>query len=172
MVWTDITRPQYERKYGRYASDCSDKEWRLIEPFLPPRKHIGRPRTTQLRDVWDAIQYMAATGCQWAMIPNDFPPLTFRTATGLFMYSSQSVTHIPGCAMFLPMAVMQDQSCAANLRKSAAGQWKLSNVLTPQKALKSSREDGWWNAPSHGSADAADWQRTGRNQSYQQKAGY
>ena len=74
MVWTDITRPQYERKSGRYASDCSSKEWALIEPFMPDLKSIGRPRTTSLRDVWDAIQYMASTGCQWAMIPNDFPP--------------------------------------------------------------------------------------------------
>jgi len=74
MVWTDITRPQYERNYGRYASDCRDKEWQLIEPYLPPKKRIGRPRTTQMRDVWDAIQYMASTGCQWAMLPNDFPP--------------------------------------------------------------------------------------------------
>lgn len=29
-----------------------------------------------LRAVWDAIQYMAATGCQWAMLPKDFPPFT------------------------------------------------------------------------------------------------
>ena len=74
MVWTDITRKHYERKCSRYSSDCSVEEWQLIEPFLPPEKRIGRPRTTKLRDVWDAIQYMASTGCQWAMIPNDFPP--------------------------------------------------------------------------------------------------
>ena len=82
MVWTDITRPQYERKFGRYASDCTDVEWDLIKPFMPGRKSNGRPRTTELRDVWDAIQYMAATGCQWAMIPNDFPPCS--TVQGYF----------------------------------------------------------------------------------------
>ncbi len=82
MVWTDITRPQYERKFGRYASDCTDVEWALIEPFMPGQKSNGRPRTTELRDVWDAIQYMAATGCQWAMIPNDFPPRS--TVQGYF----------------------------------------------------------------------------------------
>jgi len=60
----DITRPQYERKSGRYASDCGSEEWALIEPFMPDRKATGRPRTTNLRDVWDAIQYMASTGCQ------------------------------------------------------------------------------------------------------------
>ena len=42
--------------------------------FLPAPKRTGRPRTTELRDVLDAILYMAATGCQWAMLPKDFPP--------------------------------------------------------------------------------------------------
>ncbi len=74
MVWTDTTRMRYERIGGRYASDCNDEEWALIEPFMPSRRSTGRPRTTSLRDVWDAIQYMASTGCQWSMIPNDFPP--------------------------------------------------------------------------------------------------
>jgi transposase len=74
MPWTDITRRQYDRKHGRYSSDCTDDEWALIEAYMPPRKTNGRPRTTHLRDVWDAIQYMATAGCQWAMIPNDFPP--------------------------------------------------------------------------------------------------
>jgi transposase len=74
MVWTVITRAQYDRQEGRYSSDCTAAEWALIEPFLPARRRTGRPRTTDLRDVWDAIQYIAATGCQWAMIPNDFPP--------------------------------------------------------------------------------------------------
>jgi transposase len=82
MTWTDITRPQYERKFGRYASDCTDIEWALIEPFMPGIKSNGRPRTTGLRDVWDAIQYMATTGCQWRMIPNDFPPMS--TVQGYF----------------------------------------------------------------------------------------
>jgi len=74
MVWTNITRGRYERIGGRYASDCNDVEWALIEPFMPARKVTGRPRSTKLRDVWDAIQYMASSGCQWSMIPNDFPP--------------------------------------------------------------------------------------------------
>ncbi len=45
MVWTDITHAQYERKSGRYASDCSNDEWALIEPFMPDQKATGRPRT-------------------------------------------------------------------------------------------------------------------------------
>ena len=74
MPWTETTRREYERRGRRYASDMTDAEWALVAPFMPARKRTGRPRTTGLRDVCDAILYMAATGCQWAMIPKDFPP--------------------------------------------------------------------------------------------------
>jgi transposase len=74
VPWTKITRPHYVRRGRRYASDSTDAEWELVAGFLPPPKRTGRPRTTELRDVLDAILYMAARGCQWAMLPNDFPP--------------------------------------------------------------------------------------------------
>ena len=73
-MWTEITRPDYERRGRFYASDMTDQEWSLIAPFMPPRKRTGRPRTTDLRAVVDAILYLASTGCQWALLPNDFPP--------------------------------------------------------------------------------------------------
>ncbi len=73
-MWTEITRSDYVRRGGRYASDMTDREWALLAPFTPARKKNGRPRTTDLRDVMDAILYMASAGCQWAMLPNDFPP--------------------------------------------------------------------------------------------------
>ena len=74
MPWTETTRRDYERGGRRYASDMTDEEWALIAPFMPARKRVGRPRSTNLRDVMDAILYMASTSCQWAMLPNDFPP--------------------------------------------------------------------------------------------------
>ena len=64
MAWTETTRPHYDRRRLRYASDCTDAEWALIEPFMPARSKVGRPRTTNLREVWNAIQYVAAAGCQ------------------------------------------------------------------------------------------------------------
>jgi transposase len=76
MVWTKITRAHYDRRGLRYASDSSDAEWSLIEPFMARSSKVGRPRRTDMRDVWDAIQYIAASGCQWAMLPKDFPPFT------------------------------------------------------------------------------------------------
>lgn len=74
MAWTKTTRRDYERRGRRYASDLTDREWVLVAPLLPPAKQIGRPWTTALGDVLDAIFYMASTGCQWALLPNDFPP--------------------------------------------------------------------------------------------------
>ena len=74
MPWNETTRRDYARPGRRYASDLTDREWALVAPLLPGRKKIGRPRTTDLRDALEAILYMASTGCQWAMIPKDFPP--------------------------------------------------------------------------------------------------
>jgi transposase len=81
-MWTETTRPKYERTGLRYASDMTDAEWNVIEPFLPPRKPLGRPRTTRLREVVNAILYMARTGCQWRMLPKEFPPKS--TVQGYF----------------------------------------------------------------------------------------
>src|SRR4051795_8056773 len=56
-----------------YPSDVSDAQWALMEPRLPVHPG-GRPRTTNLRDVVDAIFYLLRTGCQWRYLPKDFPP--------------------------------------------------------------------------------------------------
>jgi len=73
-MWTETTRPKYDRKALRYASDLTDAEWGVIGPLLPPCKPLGHPRTTVMREVVNAILYMARTGCQWRMLPKDFPP--------------------------------------------------------------------------------------------------
>jgi transposase len=76
MAWTEITRPKYRRDGLRYASDTTHAEWALIEPHLPPPASCGRPRDHNLRDIVDAIFYIAQSGCQWRMLPKDFPPYT------------------------------------------------------------------------------------------------
>jgi putative transposase len=75
-MWTKITRQKYEREGQRYARDLTDAEWALIEPHMSAVKRLGRPRETELRAVIDAILYIARTGCQWRMLPKDFPPFT------------------------------------------------------------------------------------------------
>lgn len=76
MPWTEITRPQYERDCARYASDLTEEEWALLEPRMPPRNRIARLRKTNLREVVNALLYMASTGCQRRFPPMDFPPFS------------------------------------------------------------------------------------------------
>lgn len=57
-----------------YPTDLSDKQWERIQPLIPPAKFGGRPRTTPIREVLNAIFYVTRTGCQWEMLPREFPP--------------------------------------------------------------------------------------------------
>jgi transposase len=82
LAWTELTRHRHAREGDRYASDLTDAEWALLEPLMPAVRRVGRPRRTDLRDVFDAILYIATTGCQWRMLPNGFPPVS--TVRGYF----------------------------------------------------------------------------------------
>ena len=73
-MWTETTRPKYERAGLRYSSDLTAAEWAALEPLLPAAKPVGRPRTTDLREVVNGILYMARSGCPWRLLPKDFPP--------------------------------------------------------------------------------------------------
>jgi putative transposase len=57
-----------------YPTDLTDEQWKLIAEFLPPPLPGGRPRKTDLREVVNAILYLVRSGCQWRMIPHEFPP--------------------------------------------------------------------------------------------------
>jgi putative transposase len=56
-----------------YPTDMTDDQWELISPLLPGAKPGGRPRSTALRAVVNAVFYLVVTGCAWRMLPNDFP---------------------------------------------------------------------------------------------------
>lgn len=90
MAWTEITRRQYHRDELRYASNLTDDEWSLIEPFLPGAAQLGRPRSVDLRVIINAILFMATTGCQWRQIPKEFAP--FTTIQGYFYRWSRDGT--------------------------------------------------------------------------------
>ena len=63
-----------EKKTKRYPSDLTDEEWSEIEPILPGPSRRGRKRSTDLREVVNAIRYMVRSGCEWRMLPIHFPP--------------------------------------------------------------------------------------------------
>src|SRR6516225_9985049 len=57
----------------RYATDLTDEQFARVEPFLPKPKRTGRP-PANLREVLNAIFYLVRSGCQWRLLPHDFPP--------------------------------------------------------------------------------------------------
>ena len=56
-----------------YDTDLTDEQFALVEPLLPRRKRTGRP-PADLREVLNGILYLNRTGCQWRLLPHDFPP--------------------------------------------------------------------------------------------------
>ncbi len=56
-----------------YPSDLTDAQWEILKPLVPPDRSGGRPRQVNIRRVIDAILYINRTGCQWRMLPHDFP---------------------------------------------------------------------------------------------------
>jgi putative transposase len=72
--------PSEDLMYGghrlvqRYPTDLTEAEWTLLAPLIPVAKPGGRPRTTDMREVVNAIFYMLRGGCQWRMLPKEFPP--------------------------------------------------------------------------------------------------
>ena len=57
-----------------YEDDLTDAQWAILEPLLPPAPGGGRPRTTLMREVLNAILYLLRTGSAWKHLPHDFPP--------------------------------------------------------------------------------------------------
>ncbi|MBV8610596.1 MAG: IS5 family transposase [Singulisphaera sp.] len=56
-----------------YPSDLTDEQWEILRPLIPVSR-VGRPRTVEMREVLNAIFYVDRAGCQWDLLPHDFPP--------------------------------------------------------------------------------------------------
>ena len=65
-----------------YPSDLSDEQWEQLKDFVAPG-NMGRPRTTNIREVINAILYVVKTGCQWRALPSDFP--NWKTVYSYFL---------------------------------------------------------------------------------------
>lgn len=62
-------------RHKRYPSDITDSQWKSISKVIPKPKTGGRPRTTNIREILNAIFYLNRSGCAWRMLPKDFPPM-------------------------------------------------------------------------------------------------
>jgi len=57
----------------RYASDLDDQEFECLAPYVAQPRGSGKKRTVNIREVLNAIFYRVKTGCQWRMLPKEFP---------------------------------------------------------------------------------------------------
>jgi len=78
-----------------YPSDLTDEEWALLAPLIPPAQSGGRPRSSDMREVVNAIFYVLRGGIQWRMLPHDFPPYQtvyhyFRTWRGSCLWEEMN----------------------------------------------------------------------------------
>jgi len=76
MGWTGIARREHSRDGLRYPSDLTDREWAVTAPSIPPAKSGGRRRTTDMREVVNALLYGGSSGGAWRMLPKCFPPVS------------------------------------------------------------------------------------------------
>src|SRR5256885_7492342 len=56
-----------------YPTDLTDRQWDCIKELIPAAKRGGHPRTLEMRAVVNAIVYLLVTGCQWRMLPREYP---------------------------------------------------------------------------------------------------
>ena len=59
-----------------YPSDISREQFEEIRPLLESVRKKTKPRTVDLYEVFCGLLYVLSSGCQWRMIPRDFPKWT------------------------------------------------------------------------------------------------
>ncbi len=57
-----------------YPSDLSDEEWQFVAPYLTLMRQDAPQREHSLRELFNALRWLARAGAPWRMLPHDFPP--------------------------------------------------------------------------------------------------
>lgn len=66
----------------QYPSDISREQFAIILPTLEMARKRTKPRTVDVYEVFCGVLYVLKSGCQWRMLPSDFP--TWRTCYEYF----------------------------------------------------------------------------------------
>lgn len=70
-----------------YPSDISREQFDAILPLLESARKKTSPRRVDLYEVFCAVLYLLRSGCQWRMIPEEFPK--WRTVHSYFAIWSE-----------------------------------------------------------------------------------
>jgi len=56
-----------------YPSNINPEQFDKIKPILESARKKTRPRSIDLYDVFCGVLYVLKSGCQWRMLPKEFP---------------------------------------------------------------------------------------------------
>lgn len=56
-----------------YPSDVTREQFGKISPLIASARKTTKPRKVDQYDVFCALLYLLKSGCQWRMLPSDFP---------------------------------------------------------------------------------------------------
>jgi len=56
-----------------YPSDITREQFEAIRPHLEEFKKTTKPRSVDLYDIFCGMVYVLRSGCQWRMLPSDYP---------------------------------------------------------------------------------------------------
>jgi transposase len=62
------------KKRRPYPTDVSDEEWCFAAPYLTLMNKDAPQRRYELREMLNALRWIARAGAPWRLLPNDFPP--------------------------------------------------------------------------------------------------
>lgn len=138
-TWTAANRARMadiEKKAKRYSTDLTGEEWSQVAPLLPKPGRTGRRRRIDLREILNAVRYLARTGCGWRMLPMDFPPWPtvycwFRRMVRLFLFRT-----------IHDFAVMIDRERAGREASPSAGILDSPTVKAPAPGADRSFDGG------------------------------
>jgi transposase len=106
----------------RYSTDLTDEQWDLIRSLVVRDRRTGRPTVVNLREVVNALLYLTRTGCQWRLLPTDFP--NWNTVRYYFdQCTSPRLRHDSSEAACLPAGGIEVSGLQAQAREMALGQW-------------------------------------------------
>jgi len=61
------------KKHTTYPSDITSEQFKKIEAILESARRHTHPRTYNLRDIFNGVMYVVKSGCQWRMVPQEYP---------------------------------------------------------------------------------------------------
>jgi transposase len=74
-----------------YDTDLNDAAWAWIAPYLPAAGRVGGHARPTCAPSFNAIFYLLRTGCQWRLLPCEFP------RPGTVYHYFRALPPSPGC---------------------------------------------------------------------------